>query len=151
MRSRQAASRASAAGPARPSSDSSRARSSSSVERVLGQLGERDVRVDELERRAAELVLELLQPGEVGTEHHHAEVGLVPEHREQQRLVAVVDERLHRVDDPLARLRIGIGAGTVDLVEEVEDAPPDAGLDRCHALQATDGDRPPQPRGVTRG
>ena len=76
-------------------------------------------------------MLERLEPGEIGAERHHAEVGLVAEHREQQRLVAVgLTSDCTASSDALARLRVGLRAGAVDAVEEVEHAPPDRRLDR---------------------
>ena len=79
---------------------------------------------------AAQLVLERLEPGEIGAERHHPEVGLVAEHREQQRLVAVGLER--RAPRRATRLPAcgSASARAVDPVEEVEHAPPDRRLDR---------------------
>ncbi len=105
--------------------------------RVLRQLGERHVGVDEGERRGRQLVLERLEPGQIGAERHHPEVGLVAEHGEHEGLVTVVDERLHRVGDALPGLRIRLRARAVDLVEEVEHAPSHARFDRIHDSQAT--------------
>jgi hypothetical protein len=51
--------------------------------------------------------------------------------------MTVVEQRLHRVDDALPALRLGLGARAVDSIEEVEDSPPDTRFNRIHAGQAT--------------
>ena len=106
---------------------------------VLRQLREREVGVAQLQRRLCELGLEGAEAGEVGTERHHAEVGLVAEHREQEHLVPVGLQRRHRVDDALGAVRIGLRAFAVDAVEEVEDTPADGRFDGFHDGQPTDG------------
>ena len=77
-------------------------------------------------------MLERLEPGEVGPERHHAEVGLVAEHRDAQRLVAVGLERRDRVDDALAGFGLALGPIAVDAVEEVQNAPTDRRRHRIH-------------------
>ena len=93
------------ASPASPPRVASRARSSSSVARVLDCSVSETNEYSGIERRGEQLLLERLQPREVGAERHDTEVGLVPEHRDAQRLVAVGFERRDGVDDPLRRAR----------------------------------------------
>ena len=61
----------------------SRTRSSSSVDGVLGRLGQREVRPRRHQGRSGEVVLEGLEPSEVGPDGHDAEIRLVPEDRER--------------------------------------------------------------------
>ena len=129
MRSRQTTSRSSAASPVSPSSRSRRARSSSSVEVYSDCSVSETNEYSGIERGREQLLLERLQAREVGAERHDTEVGLVPEHRDAQRLVAVGFERRDRVDDPLGRAGLALGALTIDAVVEVQDAPTDR---RCH-------------------
>ena len=74
-------------------------------------------------RGAGELVLELLESRQVGTQRHHPEVGLVAEHREHQGLMRPVGgERGQRVEHTLGRTGLGLEAA-LDPVEEVQKMP----------------------------
>ena len=98
--------------------------------RVLGRLGQRHERVRGHERRGEQLLLERLEPGEVGPERDHTEIGLVAEHRDAERLVTVGFERRDRVDDALRRARLALRPLPIDPVVEVQNAPADRGGDR---------------------
>src|SRR5438128_556201 len=99
---------------------------------VLRLFGERHVRPDRLERRAEQLRLKRLEPREIGAEHHHAEVGLVAEHRHAHGLVPVGLERHDGIDDALARLGLALGPVTIDAIEEMQHAPTDRRRHRFH-------------------
>ena len=99
---------------------------------VLRQLGERHVRPHRLERRAEQLGLERLEPREIRAERHHAEVGLVPEHRHAHGLMPVGFERRDRIGDALAGLGIALGRVTIDAVVEMQNAPTDRWRHRVH-------------------
>ena len=77
-------------------------------------------------------MLERLKPSDVGPERHDAELGLVAEHREHQHLVPVGLERRDGIEDTLRPAGLGVGSGAVQLVEEMEDAPPLRRLNGFH-------------------
>ena len=101
--------------------------------RVLGRLGQRHERVRGHERRGEQLLLERLEPGEVGPERDHTEIRLVAEHRDAERLVTVGFERRDRVDDALRRARLALGPLPIDAVVEMKNAPADGRRHRIHA------------------
>ena len=55
--------------------------------RVLADLGERHVRVDDREARGLQIGLQRVEPPEVGPDGHDGEVGLVAEQRRGDHLV----------------------------------------------------------------
>ena len=103
--------------------------------RVLRRLGEREVGPRRHQRSGLQLVLERLEAGEVGPEGEDPEIGLVPERHEAERLVlAVGRERLDGVEHPLGATGLGVGAGLVDVVEEMQHTP----AARClHTIPST--------------
>ena len=102
---------------------------------VLRELGERQVRPHGHQRRREQLGLERLEPREVRTERHHAEVGLVTEHRHAHGLMPVGLERRDRIGDALAGFGIALGAITVDPVIEMQNAPTDRRRHRVHVCR----------------
>ncbi len=85
--------------------------------RVLGQLGERDVGVDEGEAGRHQLGLEPAEAPQVLAHRHDAEVGLVAEHGHRHHLHTVGLRRLHRRGDGLL---LGPGAGPEEQVDDAE-------------------------------
>ena len=92
---------------------------------VLRLLGERHVRVRSARAAPTAARSGTVQPGEVGPERHHAEVGLVAEHGEDERLVPVGLERRDASTTCFAGAGVALGPLAVDPVEEVQDAPTD--------------------------
>src|SRR5439155_6036867 len=70
------------------------------------------------------VLLEDLEARQIGSQGEDPELGLVPEHHERQRLMAVGFERRHGVEDPFRGLRVGVSSSAVDRVEQMEHAPP---------------------------
>ena len=90
---------------------------------VLGELGERDVGVDDVEPGVLEAGLEPAQAPQVGAEGHEGDVGLVAEHGDGDHLVAVGLGLLDGVGD-------GLGLGERrHPAEQVKHAQPDRGGD----------------------
>jgi hypothetical protein len=80
-------------------------------------------------------VLERLKSGQVGTQRHDAEIGLVPESSEGQDLVGVVDEPVDRIEHTLGSAGLVLGSRVVDPIEEVQDPPPRRRLNRIHGVR----------------
>ena len=107
---------------------------------VLGQLGERDVGVDDVEPGVLQGGLEPAQAPQVGAEGHEGEVGLVAEHGDGDHLVAVGLGLLDGGGD-------GLGLGERrHLAEQVEHAQPDRGGDGVDHEGGVYGRPAPAPR-----
>jgi hypothetical protein len=93
---------------------------------VLGDLGERDVRVDDREAGQLKVGLESSQPPVISPESHESDVSLVAEDGDRHNLEPVGLGSLDGLDDSMGVEATGsLPRRGVGFAEQVEDAPPD--------------------------
>ena len=105
---------------------------------VLGLLGQRHVRILGNQGRIEELLLEPLQTGQIRPDRHHADIGLVAQHRERDGLMVVGFEGRDRIDDAFDAARF-VAPGAIHPKVQVEHSPPDR---RDHRFQGHVGRLP---------
>ncbi len=93
--------------------------------RILRQLRQRDVAVDDVEPSALELGLEPTEPPQIDADRHDDQIGLVAEGGDRDDLVVIGDTSLDRGVD---RLSVGVRSRAA---EQVEDAESDRWLSGC--------------------